>query len=110
MLKYLLVSLMLALPLSVSVGTQSAEAGLFANKPVRTFFQNRKPVRKLLKAAARVAVAPVKVFARVKPVRSALGLARSSGPSAGCNCVDCQCVDCNCGTVSSGCANCGTEN
>lgn len=113
MLKYVLASVLFALSFSV-VSTPQAEAGVFANRPVRTFFQNRKPVRKLLKAAVRVAVAPVKFVATKKPVRSALfgrqaSSTNSSARSAGCNCVDCQCINCNCGVASSGCTNCGTE-
>ena len=108
MLKFLILSVLMSLPLSITSGVQSAEAGVFANKPVRSFFQNRKPVRKLLKATARVAVAPVKFVAKRKPVRSALKAVATplmgcaggncgTEVSAQCDCENCTCVDCKCG-------------
>lgn len=103
MLKYLLVSLVVALPLSLSVGAQNADAGLFANRPVRSFFQERKPVRKLLRASVKVVAAPVKFVATKKPVRTALGVGCAGGScsksvkSSKCTCENCTCVNCDCG-------------
>lgn len=103
MLKYLLASIVVAIPLSLSVGAQNADAGIFANRPVRSFFQERKPVRKLLRASVKVVAAPVKFVATKKPVRSALkavagvGSCNSSAKSSKCSCENCTCVNCDCG-------------
>jgi hypothetical protein len=59
------------------VTNETVEARLFGNRPVRTFFQNRQPVRRIVRGAARVVVAPVRFVARRQPVRKLIrGTAR----------------------------------
>ncbi len=93
MLKYLLMSLVLSLPLTVAT-TQAVDAGLFGNRPVRSFFQNRRPVRRILKGVARVATAPVRAVRRGR----AQSCSTCASPSVTSTSVS-----------SSNCANCGTE-
>jgi hypothetical protein len=79
--------------------SEVADAGVFANKPVRSFFVNKKPARKLLRASVRVAAVPVKIaVAPIKAVRAArISASEAPQKSAGCQCENCECVDCNCG-------------
>lgn len=93
MLKYVLASILFVAPFTVA-STPIADAGLFANRPVRSFFQNRKPVRRVVRAAVRFTVAPIKFVATRQPIRKTVKRATFAPSISG---------------RSGGCVNCGTE-